>query len=185
MFQEHRGKILFLAGVLAALAAGWRGFPVVLFQRVPQPVDFSHKIHTDKAGAKCEDCHALRDDGTFAGVPALDKCSGCHAQPMGTSGEEKRFIDTYVTPNREVPWQVYARQPENVYFSHAAHMKLARALDLPAVPRCARRKRYAWVPRSVNRISGYSGSPHFQNMDACEDCHRQRGAANSCLACHK
>jgi hypothetical protein len=111
--------------LLVALAAGWRGFPLVLFRRAAQPVAFSHKIHADKAGAKCDDCHAFRDDGTYAGVPALDRCSGCHAQPMGTSAEEKRFIDGYVTPNREIPWQVYARQPENVYFSHAAHIKLA------------------------------------------------------------
>src|ERR1022692_4829169 len=56
---------------------------------------------------------------------ALDQCSGCQAQPMATPAQEKRFIDGYVTPNREIPWQVYARQPENVYFSHAAHIKLA------------------------------------------------------------
>ena len=125
-FQDHRGQILFLAGVGLALAAGWRAFPLLRFERVPQPVAFSHKIHTDKAGAKCEDCHSLGADGAWTGVPPLDKCAGCHAQPMGTSAEEKRFIDGYVTPNREVRWQVYARQPENVHFSHAAHIKLAR-----------------------------------------------------------
>ena len=183
VFQKHRGQILFVAGVLVALAAGWRAFPVLRFQRVPQPVAFSHKIHTDKAGAKCEDCHSLRDDGAWAGIPAMDKCSGCHAQPMGTSAEEKRFIDGYVTPGREIPWQVYSRQPQNVYFSHAAHIKLAH-LDCR---QChgAQGESDTLGPARVDRISGYSGSPHFQDMNACEDCHRHRGAANSCLACHK
>lgn len=183
MFREHRGKIAFAAGVLAALAAGWRGFPVALDQGLPQPVNFSHKVHTDKAGAKCEDCHALREDGTFAGVPSLDKCSGCHAAAMGATAQEKQFIDGYVTPNREIPWQVYTRQPQNVYFSHAFHLKLAH-MDCR---QChgAQGQSDSLPPVHLDRISGYSRSPHFQDMDACEDCHRQRGAANSCLACHK
>ena len=183
MANEHRGSILFLGGLAAALTAGWAGYPFVRFARVPQPVAFSHKIHTDKAGAKCEDCHFLRQDGTFAGLPELDKCSGCHTQPMGTSAEEKRFIETYVTPNREIPWQVYARQPDNVYFSHAAHIKQAH-LDCRAC-HGAQGESDALGAARVNRIDYYSGSPHFQNMDACEECHRRRGAANSCLACHK
>ena len=184
ILQIHRGKLLFGAGMLAALALGWRGFPLVRFARVPQPVAFSHKIHTEKAGAKCDDCHSLRADGTFAGIPTLDKCSSCHAQPMGTSAEEKRFIDVFVTPNREIPWQDYARQPENVYFSHSFHIKLAQ-IDCRQCHGATRRERYARAPPRIDRISGYSASPHFQDMNACEDCHRQRGAANSCLACHK
>ena len=176
--QKHRGKILFLAGVLAALGLGWRGLPVALNRRVPQPVQFSHKVHADKAGTKCEDCHSLRDDGTFTGIPALDKCAGCHAQAMGATQQEKAFIDGYVTPGREIPWQ-----PENVYFSHANHVKLAH-LDCR---QChgAQGESDKLRPAEIDRISGYSRSAHFLSMDACEDCHRQRGAANSCLACHK
>jgi hypothetical protein len=102
---------------------------------------------------------------------------------MGTSAQEKRFIDGYVTPNREVAWQIYSRQPQNVYFSHAFHVKLAH-LQCSAC-HGAEGQGDTLPPARVDRISGYSGSPHFQNMDACEDCHRQRGAANSCLACHK
>ena len=183
MFGKYRGRILFAAGVLAALCAGWRGFPTVLYQNVAEPVDFSHKIHADKAGAKCDDCHALRGDGTFAGAPTLDKCASCHAQAMGSSQQEKRFIDQYVTSNREIPWQSYTRQPQNVYFSHAFHVKLAK-LDC-SVCHGDQSRSDTLPPAQVDRISGYSGSLHFQNMDACEDCHRQRGAANSCLACHK
>ena len=168
---------------MLALAVGWGAFPIARYERVAQPVAFSHKVHAEKAGAKCEDCHTLGDDGAFAGVPALEKCSGCHTQPMGTSAEEKRFIQAYVTPNREVPWQVYARQPQNVYFSHAFHIKLAH-LDCR---QChgAQGQSDTLPPARFERVSGYSGSAQFQNMDACEDCHRQRGAANSCLACHK
>src|ERR1043165_5050558 len=110
------GKIFVLAGALTAMGAGWAGFPRVIYRSRPQPVDFSHKVHADKAGTKCEDCHAFRDDGTYAGAPRLEQCSGCHAAAMGTTAAEKAFIDNYVTPGQEPSWKTYAFQPENVWF---------------------------------------------------------------------
>ncbi|MFN7998731.1 MAG: menaquinone reductase multiheme cytochrome c subunit QrcA [Bryobacteraceae bacterium] len=182
-FEEHRGKVVFAAGMLAALSLGWRGLPVALFEHRPQPVAFSHKVHADKAAMKCEDCHALREDGSFTGIPPLDKCSGCHTQPIGDTRAEKQMIERYVTPNREIPWQVYARQPEHVHFSHAGHLKLAR-LDCK---QCHGKQGDIDQPpaATIDRISGYSQSSHWLNMDACSDCHSQRGADGSCLACHK
>ena len=82
-----RGTIPFLCGLAIALGAGWVAFPHVIYRSQPQPVNFSHKVHADKAGTKCEDCHSFRDDGTFAG----DKRSLCRilAGPDGhrRSGE--------------------------------------------------------------------------------------------------
>jgi len=176
-----RGTILFLAGLTAALGAGWIAFPKVLYRHSPQPVDFSHKVHAEKAGQKCEDCHAFRDDGSFAGIPSLEKCSGCHAAAMGTTAAEKNFIEHYVTPNREPEWQDYAQQPENVWFSHATHVKRASmkcetchgsigsAGTLPAY--------------RVDPVSGYSRD--VMSMDACVNCHWQKGTEHSCLDCHK
>ena len=134
--MKIRGKILFLAGVLTALGAGWAGFPHIIYQSRPQPVDFSHKVHADKAGSKCEDCHVFREDGSFAGIPPLAQCAGCHAAPMGTTAAEKNFIEQYVTPNREPQWLAYARQPENVWFSHAIAPE-ARQAAVRALPRRA------------------------------------------------
>ena len=190
------GKIAFASGMLVALAGGWLAFPRILYQTRPQPVDFSHQIHAEKAGAKCEDCHSFRDDGTYAGIPTLDKCSGCHAVAMGTTAAEKNFIDNYVTPNREPAWLSYARQPENVYFSHASHVKLGHL----KCEQCHGNeggatglRPYQWDP-----ISGYSrdiwGRPVGKlgvrteggmKMDDCVDCHRRRGLEHSCLGCHK
>jgi hypothetical protein len=174
-----RGTILFLAGALAALGAGWLGFPRVIVRTQAQPVAFSHKIHA--ASTKCEDCHSFRPDGSFAGVPALDKCSGCHAAAMGDSAAEKQFIEKYVTPQREPSWLVYARQPENVYFSHAAHVKRANL----KCERCHGGQGAADKPRAYveDRISGYSRD--LLSMDACIACHAERNKRNSCLDCHK
>ncbi len=190
------GKIAFASGMLVALAGGWLAFPRVLYQTRLQPVDFSHKIHAEKAGAKCEDCHSFRDDGTYAGIPTLDKCSGCHAAAMGTTVAEKNFIDQYVTPNREPQWLSYAQEPENVYFSHIAHVKLGHV----KYEQCHGNEGGAATlrPYQQDPISGYSrdiwGRPVSRiglrteggmKMDDCVDCHRPQGFEYSCLDCHK
>jgi hypothetical protein len=176
-----KSLIPFLAGALIALGAGWAAFPRAIYRTRPQPVDFSHKTHADKAGAKCEDCHLFRDDGTFAGAPTLDKCAGCHAAPMGTDPAEKAFIEQYITPNREPQWRSYARQPENVWFPHAPHVKRANV-------KCE--KCHGGIGSSdklplhaEDPISGYSRLT--MSMDACIACHRENKLEHSCMDCHK
>jgi hypothetical protein len=191
-----RGKIPFLAGLAVALGAGWVGFPHAIYRSRPQPVDFSHKVHADKAGTKCEDCHSFREDGTFAGLPTVDKCAGCHAAPMGATVAEKNFIDQYVTPNREPRWAVYARQPTNVSFSHIAHVKRANLTCESCHGDTGTSSTLR--PYQVDRISGYSrdiwkvqttqaGKPmaHGMKMADCVECHRRKGLEHSCLDCHK
>ncbi len=182
--MRHQGAFFFGAGLLAALGAGWLGFPRVLYESRPQPVAFSHKVHAETAGTKCEDCHEIRPDGTFAGIPRLEKCAGCHAAPMGSTAAEKQFIDSYVTPQRDVNWWVYARQPENVYFPHAAHVQRAHLS-------CAQchgdhGQTNSLRPFEADRISGYSRDVwRGMKMDDCVRCHRSRGLEKSCLDCHK
>jgi hypothetical protein len=144
-------------------------------------VDFSHKTHAGKAGAKCDDCHSFRADGSFAGVPTLDKCSGCHAAAMGDTQAEKQFIEKYVTPQREPAWHVNARQPENVYFSHAVHVKRASL----KCERCHGDQGSSASLRAYreDRISGYPQG--LLTMDDCIACHREQHKENSCLDCHK
>jgi hypothetical protein len=181
-----RGTVVFVAGMLVALGAGWVGFPRAIYQSRPQPVDFSHKVHTGEKGGnmKCGDCHAFRGDGTFAGIPALDTCSACHAAAMGTTVAEKRFIEQYVTPNREPAWNSYSRQPQNVRFSHATHIKLAKL----ACERCHGPHQATNTLRvaAYDRLTGYSRDVWDRmKMDACINCHRQNRLAHSCLDCHK
>lgn len=192
-----RGTSFFLAGMLAMLAAGWFALPNALYTRTGQPIQFSHKVHTgDKGGMKCEDCHAVQADGGFAGIPSIDQCAGCHSTPMGNSPEEKKLIDNYVSPHREVPWLIYAREPDNVSFSHAVHIKLAGL----SCEQChgGQGATDRLRPLQTNRISTYSrdiygpsaawsGSPvrTGMRMDDCVRCHRERGVVTGCLGCHQ
>ena len=141
-----RGTIVFLAGVLAALGAGWAGFPRVI-NRTPAAARGLQPPGPRRQGRQQVRRLPLvsRRDGSFTGIPTLDKCAACHAAPMGTTAAEKHFIDRYVTPQREPEWLVYARQPENVYFSHSAHVN-ARQPEMRALPRKPRQPPTRCVP---------------------------------------
>jgi ribosomal protein L34E len=192
--KNYRGTLLFLAGFVGVLSAGWFGFPRAAYERQNQPVQFSHKAHREKADMKCEDCHAILGDGAFSGIPGIAKCAECHAAPLGTTKEEERMIKQYIEPQREIPWLVYARQPQNVRFSHATHSKLAKL----TCERChqAHGASDSLRPLERDRVSGYSRDLSSDaelpvrkraglDMDDCMRCHDQRGVEDSCLACHK
>lgn len=191
------GTLRFLAGLLFALFVGYVVFPYLLYEKIEQPLQFSHKVHTGETGGmSCSDCHELQADGRFSGIPALEKCATCHASAIGTSSQEKVLVDDYVAKNREIPWLVYAKQPQNVYFSHASHVKLAQ-LDCKE---CHGDHGSSDTLRAFqrNRISGYSrdiwGSSIIRigrragegaKMSDCCECHDRRNVANTCMKCHK
>jgi len=191
-----RSVFSFLAGLAGMLALGWLVFPAVLYQRTPQPAQFSHKVHTGEAGMSCSDCHAFREDGSFAGIPRLETCLPCHTEPAGETPEEKHFIEAFVKPNREVPWLVYSRQPDNVRFSHARHVKVGKMACEDCHGPVGESERLKDFQQ--NGISGYSRDiwgPRMlrtgwkpgegMKMSDCEDCHRQRSVVAGCLGCHK
>jgi hypothetical protein len=177
-----RGFVAFGLGVAAALALGWLAFPRAVYVRRAQPVEFRHKIHAEKSGVtQCGDCHTLRADGAFEGIPRAAACAGCHTDPVGSSKAEATLVNDYIKKGREVDWLESSRQPDNVWFSHAIHIKRAGL-------KCAEcHQNYgesATQPADeLNRISGY----HRRTLDmsVCEDCHRKRGAQAGCLGCHK
>jgi hypothetical protein len=179
------------------LSLGWLAFPYLVYRPVDQPIQFSHFAHTsDNVGLKCEDCHTFDKDGRFGGIPSTDKCKDCHSEPMGISKEEGRLSDEYIKPGRELPWVTYSKQPQNVFFSHATHVKLA-GIDCQT---CHFGLEYSrnLRPAYISRISGYSLDVFGRNlfnlpptpsrgmrMDDCSDCHHKRGVQESCIDCHK
>jgi len=195
--MKRKGMIMFLAGLAGMLVVGWVGFPQLLYKKIEQPLQFSHLVHTgDQVGMACEDCHSFAEDGRFNGIPKVAKCAECHAAALGETEAEKILVEEYVTPNREIPWLVYSRQPENAYFSHIQHVKLAElkceACHGPHGTSETLR------PFEVNRLSGYSRDIWGRSisglrneawegskMDDCINCHAQHQQVDGCIDCHK
>lgn len=191
-----RSATLFLAGLVSVLTAGWTVFPRALYKSSPQPLQFNHKVHAEKAGSECSSCHEIRADGSFSGIPGIANCAGCHPEPQGTSLAEKTLVEKYVKPNVEIPWHGYYRQPINARFSHVRHVKAGKL-------KCEtchgdHGKSSSLPPYEENRISGYSrriwGAKILRvnirpdegmKMSDCENCHAQRGVSAGCLGCHQ
>jgi menaquinone reductase, multiheme cytochrome c subunit len=196
--------LFFLIGLVASLLAGWVIFPKLLYSQKSQPFDFNHAAHIAEVKNGCESCHFFREDGSFSGAPKLAQCIGCHEELQGVSPEEKEFVENYVAKGREVPWLVYSKQPDCVFFSHAAHIQGA-GMDCGVchgpIGESDHLKTY-----EENRISGYSRDIWGKNiagikrntwdrmkMDDCAECHiTQTGRTSSvqtqkdgCFVCHK
>ncbi len=175
--------------------------PTILYAEKSQPFTFSHKMHVKQVDGMCEECHAFRDDGTYVGIPSIEKCQDCHEeQPLGKSPEEKIFVEQYLVPKKPIPWKVYAKQPDCVYFSHAPHLKGAKAKETKlecATCHADHGETEKLRPYVYNRITGYSrdiygysiipfGPPDKRmKMDTCADCHRENGIRDACFVCHK
>ncbi len=196
--------MFFIFGLVASLLVGWIGYPDLLYGKKEQPFQFNHALHNLVVDNGCESCHYFREDGTYAGVPKLADCIMCHEDVVSEYPEEEVFVYEYVHKNKEVPWLVYSRQPDCVYFPHAAHVKKAEMDCVTChgnIGTSTRLKTYEY-----NRITGYSRDIYGKNMlglktntwdrmkmDDCAECHIREGVKQSsvqtgkgpCFVCHK
>lgn len=171
------GWVIFFSGFIIALIVGWVVFPNILFSQKAQPIKFSHVAHQDSG---CEDCHALRVDGTYTGIPRIAKCKECHESQMGQTEDERILVESYIGKDREIPWRIYAWQPDNVFFSHAPHM--AKGVECIECHRDVSKDQEP-PPFKEDRLTGYSAAT--MRMVTCEKCHVAKGASNNCEMCHK
>ena len=197
--------LFFIIGFAASMVLGWVIFPKLLYSQKQQPLNFSHAMHVDEVDEGCQSCHFFREDGSFNGIPTIEQCVDCHEEPMGESEDEAIFVEQYVNQDREVPWLVYSRQPDCVFFSHAAHV-------IGAEMECAtchgdHGETESLRPYEYNRITSYSRDIWGHNiagfskntwdsmkMGDCARCHKEAGVIHTssvqterdaCFVCHK
>lgn len=229
-FKRSCGAIPFLAGLIAALAFGWWVSPDLLFSKEEQPIRFKHSVHMAKSSllimqdVTCATCHSFNDDGSFIGIPETSVCASCHdtiltpKPPLFASADEiadyeseRRLVEEYIPEHKPIPFKTYQKQPDNVFFSHAAHfekcyschltMKGKVNLGTPEDPeklcvQCHVPMKELNQMRAVetNVLTGYSKST--MKMWECESCHVKPGhfdiegkartvANNACFTCHK
>ena len=195
--------LFFIFGLVASLVLGWVIFPQLLYSKKKQPVDFNHALHNELVEESCESCHFFREDGTYSGVPKLAQCIDCHEEVNGEDPEEEKFVTQYVAKGREVPWLVYARQPDCVFFSHIAHVKMGQMECVTCHGHIGESE--SLKVYEANRITGYSRDIWGKNiagikwnswdrmkMDDCSECHQENNvnqgsvqtAKGGCFVCH-
>lgn len=191
------GALPFFVGFVAMLFVGWWVFPRVLFSEMQQPVRFSHVVHVEDQGMLCEDCHYLNEDGSFNGIPSTQSCADCHYDVLGADPDEEKFVEQYVNEEKEVEWLVYQYQPDNVFFSHAAHQGQDCTTCHPDMEKADTPPTYY-----KNNLTDYSNGGYkivfgrgvgvdpaysrgTMKMWECERCHAENGQSNACYVCHR
>jgi len=174
--------IFFVIGLVGSLAVGWLIFPKLLYSQKKQPVDFNHVVHAAAVEDGCESCHYFREDGSFSGVPKLAQCVGCHEEAQGENPEELKFVEEYVTKGNEVPWLVYSRQPDCVFFSHASHIKMGK-VDCVTCHGHIGESTHSRVYEE-NRLTGYSRDIWGKNLAGLKKNTWDRMKMDDCAECH-
>jgi hypothetical protein len=174
--------LFFILGLVASLVLGWVIFPQLLYSKKEQPIQFNHVQHNELVEDGCESCHFFREDGTYSGVPKLAQCIDCHEEVNGESEEEAKFVTEYVQKDREVPWLVYSRQPDCVFFSHVAHVKMGKMDCVTCHGPVGESE--SLKPYEANRISGYSRDIWGKNIAGIRFNSWDRMKMNDCSECH-
>ena len=134
----------------------------------PQPLPFSHKLHTQFL-PECQDCHQISSDGWTMNYPPEEKCMTCHATIKTASPAIKKLAG-YAAQKKPIPWvQIYA-VPDYVFFSHRTHVTRAK-LDCEACHGPVRERDVLTKEKPTS-------------MAACISCHKQKGAPTGCRTCH-
>ena len=148
-----------------ALSVDWS-----LHKKAPdQPIAFSHRLHLERVGLKCADCHLFADKSRQATVPALSICMNCHAKAAVERPEVKKLL-AFQERREGIPWIKVHELPWHVYFTHKRHVKARVDCSV-----CHGEVRAMEKVRRVRTLE----------MGWCVNCHRSRKAPTDCLTCHK
>ncbi|MCA9678672.1 MAG: hypothetical protein H6709_17665 [Kofleriaceae bacterium] len=145
----------------------------------PQPLPFDHSIHVrvelDQGTLQCTSCHPGAERGAHAGLPALAYCLRCHMRPQGDPpSPREHLVREAGARGGPFRWIQVTREPGHVYFSHAAHVSLAKLT----------------CKDCHGDVTSWQAAPKAPNqrllsMDRCLACHRARGAPTHCNTCHQ
>lgn len=140
--------------------------------RPEQPIKFSHIIHVQKNKMDCQYCHWSVAKASYAAIPEVETCMGCHKLIKGSNPEsqaEIKKLDDYWAKGEPIPWVKVHVNPQHVNFNHKRHVK--------AGINC--QECHGQVPNMdvVERVSS-------MKMGWCLDCHREKGTSIDCWTCH-
>lgn len=133
-----------------------------------QPIKYSHVTHVEKNQMECQYCHSGVNKSSYATIPAIEVCMGCH-QNVLTESEEIKKLTEYWEKKIPVQWEPVNNLPEHVQFNHQRHIKSGVG--------CQSCHGQVQKQDVVERVSSLK-------MGFCVSCHRDQGASIDCGVCH-
>ena len=164
--MDKREKLCVI--ILLILATGALGF--LPFSNLPgQPIDFSHRIHAGINHIPCQYCHTGARRSPVAGIPAVDRCMGCH-KVIAVNKPEVSKLKDYYERSEPIPWVRFFLLPDFVFFNHEPHVR--------AAVKCQT------CHGEVEKIDRFREIPVLE-MGWCLKCHKEMKAPTDCLICHR
>lgn len=139
---------------------------------VSQPIRFNHKKHAGELNLPCATCHQTVERQTFASLPQVETCLGCHTAPLTQNPEEEK-IRKFAAKKEKIAWKRIYRMPGHVFFSHRRHVSLAKV----ECATCHGKMAELTEPPTRPLVQ--------QTMSWCIACHQEKRASVDCNACHK
>jgi hypothetical protein len=158
--------VLLLAGVVA---------PLLLSPARPseaqaprQPIQFSHRLHAGDYQIACQYCHADARRSSYAGIPSVKRCMGCH-QIVGAARPEVQKLQAFWKDSRPIEWVRIHKVAGFVHFPHKRHVAAGLACQACHGP--------VETMVEVEQVAPLT-------MGWCVTCHTERQAPLDCVACH-
>jgi hypothetical protein len=135
--------------------------------KVEQPIEFPHDVHTAKMGINCMYCHTYARRSRVAGIPPLRKCMGCH-QSIESVKDKPRIkqLFAYWEKKEAIPFKKVHDLPDFVRFTHERHIQ----------------RFYFQLGRPVEEVCGYCHG-NVKGMTVAEKV--EPLSMGWCIACHQ
>jgi mono/diheme cytochrome c family protein len=134
-----------------------------------QPIEFSHIVHAGSYRIDCQYCHAGARRSTFAGLPSVERCMGCHKIVAAQGNPEVQKLHEHWNQKRSIPWVRIHKVPNYVYFPHKRHIAAGLACQTCHGP-----------VETMQRVALVAPL----SMGWCIECHSRRQASLDCVMCH-
>jgi hypothetical protein len=137
-----------------------------------QPILFSHKIHAGDFKIDCQYCHADARRSTYAGLPSVKRCMGCHQIVASKDAELQKEVEKLRTSwkdARPVEWVRIHKLAGFVYFPHKRHVQTGLA--------CQQCHGEVQAMSEVAQVAPLT-------MGWCVSCHAERKGPLECVVCH-
>jgi mono/diheme cytochrome c family protein len=134
-----------------------------------QPIEFSHVVHAGSYGIDCQYCHADARRSSYAGLPSVERCMGCHKIVAAQGNPEVQKLQEHWTRKQPIPWVRIHKVAGFVYFPHKRHIQKDVKCQECHGP-VERMQRVAQVAPLT--------------MGWCIACHAERRGPLDCVTCH-
>lgn len=170
--------------VAATIRVPGAAFPTDTFagKDVPQPINYSHKLHAGDLGINCLYCHTYARRSTVAGIPPTSKCMGCHTVVADDKPEVQKLAAMWAD-NQSPAWNKVNDLPDFVHFSHERHLQKF-LLDNPQMDISNASEVCAMCHGDMKEV-GVAKKMKPLTMGFCVRCHESNQGPADCTRCHK